>query len=422
MSRLLNNNLKYNTKEDTFNAPHRRFYYVWNYLEWGGAQIYFFGLIERAKKFGEVSVILPVGSNKQLLKFLDSLQVSYYFFDSHTDLQPAATIGRKLHRHWNKLYSEIILIKFLKKLNFENSVTHIELPPWQSLLAILWLCQRTKVFITIHNSVLPIPKLRYLLWQTKFRILARNKNFHLFTANKDAKESLKSLVPKDLFDKITVTYAFINPSEINEALNIEINQVELKKKYKLPIDKYLVFCVGQFIDRKGRWVFLETAKKLLEKNQDIAFVWISNSKPTKEELEKAKKFELGEDFIFITSDQIGKEHIDLFKLLRTADTFALPSFLEGLPLSLLEAMALGIPSISTDINGIPEAIKHLETGYLIKAGSSDELVKAIQKLKDDKILREKLSKNGREFVLENFNEKAVAKIALERYLEALQQG
>jgi glycosyltransferase involved in cell wall biosynthesis len=180
--------------------------------------------------------------------------------------------------------------------------------------------------------------------------------------------------------------------------------------------------VGQFIDRKGRWVFLETAKKLLEKNQDIAFVWISNSKPTKEELEKAKKFELGEDFIFITSDQIGKEHIDLFKLLRTADTFALPSFLEGLPISLLEAMALGIPSISTDINGIPEAIKHLETGYLIKAGSGDELVKAIQKLKDDKILREKLSKNGREFVLENFNEKAVAKIALERYLEALQQG
>ncbi len=72
-----------------------------------------------------------------------------------------------------------------------------------------------------------------------------------------------------------------------------------------------------------------------------------------------------------------------------------------------------------DINGIPEAIKHLKTGYLINAGSTDELVKAIQELKDNRILREKLSKDGRDFVLQNFNEATVAEIALERYLEAL---
>jgi glycosyltransferase involved in cell wall biosynthesis len=79
---------------------------------------------------------------------------------------------------------------------------------------------------------------------------------------------------------------------------------------------------------------------------------------------------------------------------------------------------LGIPSISTKINGIPEAIKHLETGYLIEAGNSEALKNAIVKLKDDFQLREKLSKNGREFVLANFNEKVVAKIAIEKYIEA----
>jgi glycosyltransferase involved in cell wall biosynthesis len=273
----------------------------------------------------------------------------------------------------------------------------------------------------VHNSVLPIPKLRYLLWKIKFRLLSRHKNFHLFTANQDAKESLKTLVSKEYFDKITVTSANINPSEINEALNSEINRTELKSRYNLPSDKFLVFCVGQFIDRKGRWIFLEAARKLQEKNRDIAFVWISNSKPDEEDLQKAKKFELGENFIFITSDQIGKEHIDLFKLLRLADIFTLPSFLEGLPISLLEAMALGIPSVSTAVNGIPEAIKHLETGYLIKAGSADELASAVQELKGDKILRENLSKSGRRFVLENFNENTVAKIALERYLDALRK-
>jgi glycosyltransferase involved in cell wall biosynthesis len=394
---------------------------VWNYLEWGGAQVYFFGLMKKAAEVGEVSAFLPSGSHKQLLEFLKHLKVPCKFFNGHTDLKPASTLTRKIQRHWNKLFSEYILIKFLRKLNFENSVTHIELAPWQSFLAIRWLCQRSQVFITVHNSVLPIPKLRYLLWKIKFRLLSRHKNFHLFTANQDAKESLKTLVSKEYFDKITVTSANINPSEINEALNSEINRTELKSRYNLPSDKFLVFCVGQFIDRKGRWIFLEAARKLQEKNRDIAFVWISNSKPDEEDLQKAKKFELGENFIFITSDQIGKEHIDLFKLLRLADIFTLPSFLEGLPISLLEAMALGIPSVSTAVNGIPEAIKHLETGYLIKAGSADELASAVQELKGDKILRENLSKSGRRFVLENFNENTVAKIALERYLDALRK-
>ncbi len=115
---------------------------------------------------------------------------------------------------------------------------------------------------------------------------------------------------------------------------------------------------------------------------------------------------------------MGKEHIDLFNLLRIADVFSLPSYIEGLPISLLEAMALGIPSVSTDINGIPEAIKHLETGYLIAPGAVEELKNAIQTLKNDSTLRERLSKNGRGFVLANFSEEAVAKIAAKNYIES----
>lgn len=411
--------MKHYEQEYSADSATVQFYYIWNYLEWGGAQVYFFGLMKKAEEFGRVSVFLPLGSNIQLLKFLDNLEVAYKFFDGHTDLQAANSIARKLERHWNKLASEVVLIKFLRKLSFKNSVTHVELAPWQSFLAIWWLCRRTKVFITIHNSVLPIPKLRYLLWQAKFRLLARNKNFHLFAANQEAKESLKSLVPMKFFERITVTYANVNPSEISEALDIEINRRQLKKKYNLPEDKFLVFCVGQFIDRKGRWIFLEAAQKLLAENADIAFVWISNSKPTAAEFEKAESFGLGEDFIFITSDQVGAEHVDLFKLMRLADVFTLPSFLEGLPISLLEAMALGIPCVSTDINGIPEAVKHLETGLLIKPGSSDELAVAVQQLKDNRELKEELAKKGRAFVLEKFNEKVVAEIVLARYLESL---
>jgi len=219
---------------------------------------------------------------------------------------------------------------------------------------------------------------------------------------------------------IPVISTNINPVEIEEALQAEIIRADYLEKYNLPKNKFLVFCVGQFIDRKGRWIFLEAAQKLVKDNQNIAFVWVSNSKPGAEDLEKADSYGLGENFVFLSSDQVGSEHIDLFKLLRLADVFALPSYLEGLPISIIEAMALGIPVISTNINAIPEAIKHLETGLLIEPGNSDELKIAIQRLKDDRDLRENLAHRGREYALDKFDERVVAKIAVKKYIEAFQ--
>ena len=405
-------------EENKTNFAPDKFYYLWNYLEWGGAQVLFFGLMKEAKKYGNVLAIMPAGSNPQLLKFLDNLEVPYKFFDAHTDTKSAPTLKRKLEKHWSKLRCEFILLKYLEKFDFKNSIIHTELAPWQSLLALLWLCSKSKVFVTMHNSLPAVPKWRYLSWQIKFGILTRVENFNLFTANYDTKESLRPLVTKKFFEKIKVIYANINPEEIEEALGEDTDKAEFYKKYNLPKDKFLVFCVGQFIDRKGRWIFLEAAQKLLKDNKNMAFVWISNSKPSSEELEKANGYGLGENFIFITSDQVGTEHIDLFKLLRMADVFVLPSYLEGLPISIIEAMALGIPTISTDINAIPEAIIHLETGLLIEPGNSDALMNAILKLKNDKTLRTKLSKKGREYALEKFDERVVAKIALETYQES----
>jgi glycosyltransferase involved in cell wall biosynthesis len=284
-----------------------------------------------------------------------------------------------------------------------------------------WLCSKAQVFVTMHNSLPPVPGWRYFQWRIKFWLLTRSKNFHIFTANKDTKESLRRLVPPASFDKIKVIYANINPEEVEEALADKLNRAEICQKYNLPNDKFMVFCVGQFIDRKGRWIFLEAAKKLLEKNQDTAFVWISNSKPCAEDLKKAESYGLGENFTLITADQVGSEHIDLFKLMRLADVFALPSYLEGLPISIIEAMALGIPTISTNINAIPEAIKHLETGLLIEPGKSEALTNAVETLKSDPNLRKKLAENGRKYVFEKFNQKVVAKIAVENYIAAFRR-
>lgn len=410
--------MKYQNEKNQANDTPKNFYFVWHYLEWGGAQVLFFGLMKEAKKKGRVTAMMPAGSNSQLLRFLDNLDVEYKFFDAHADGKPAVTLKRKLERHWNKLRCEFIILKYLNRLDLKNSIIHAEFAPWQSMFTLLWLCRKTTVFITMHNSLPPVGKFRRLLWKTKFQILSRAKNFHIFTANHDTKKSLESWVPKKFLESVKVTYANVNPSEIEEAFAAEIDRTTFLKKYNLPENKFLVFCVGQFIDRKGRWIFLEAARELAAENTDIAFVWISNYKPDAEELEKAENYGLGADFRFLSSDEVGTEHIDLFKLLRLADVFALPSYLEGLPISIIEAMALGIPTISTNINAIPEAIIHLETGILIEPGNSEALKSAIQNLKDDETLRKKLAGNGRKYVLEKFDEQTVAKIAVASYIEA----
>ncbi len=397
----------------------RQVIYAWNYLEWGGAQIHLFALIREVKKEFDVVIALPEGSDEQLLKFIKDLDVRYEFYESKLDLKPAHSFREKVSKRFNKIKSEFAMLRFLEKFDLENSILHIELGPWQSLFALVWLSLRTNVFITMHNSLPEVSRWRKFIWKIKLRIISHFKTFQAFASNHDSKNFFKGLYSDRTFENIVVTYTSVDPSEIQEALDADINTTALKEKYGLPLDKFLYFCVGQFIDRKGRWTFLEAARELSKTNRDVAFVWVSNSKPTVEDLEKAKEFGLNENFIFITSDQVGEEHIDLFKLLRLADAFALVSFQEGLPISLLEAMALGIPSISTNVNAIPEAVKHLETGWLIEAGDSRALTEAFQTLKDEKDLRNKLSKQGQKYVLENFNDRVVAKLALETYKKAL---
>lgn len=398
------------------NQKPKQVVYVWNYLEWGGAQVYFLGIASRIKDKTRVKFVFPTETNRQFIDFCENLGLEYEFIDVVADLQPAPSLSRKIERHRNKLSGEYRLLKFLEKYDLRDSVLHIELTPWQSVFALSRLCRRAaQVFVTMHNALPPVSKWRFQLWKLKFSLITRFANFHIFPSNQDAKNSLQPFVSKEFLDRTTVTYTNVNPDEVEEALAANFDRGEILGKFGLPVGKTLVFCLGQFIDRKGRWIFLEAAKKLLEKHSDTAFVWISNSVLTTEESAKIESYGLGNSFFLIKSEDVGREHLDLMKFLRVADIYTLPSFVEGLPISLLEAMSLGIPSISTNVYAIPEAVKNGETGILIEPGDSDALAGAIEALKDDESLRKKLGQNGRAWVLANFNEKTVAEIAFESY-------
>jgi glycosyltransferase involved in cell wall biosynthesis len=97
------------------------------------------------------------------------------------------------------------------------------------------------------------------------------------------------------------------------------------------------------------------------------------------------------------------EVADVRTPLGQADIFALTSRWEGLPLSILEAMAAGLPVVAAAVDGVPEAVVQGETGFLVSPGDPDETRAALARLADDPELRTRLGRAGRRRAEELFS-------------------
>lgn len=395
--------------------------FVWNYLEWGGAQIYFLGIMKLAKAEWDIVALLPEGSDAKLLGFLDTVGVEYEFLKGSFDLAPADSISRKIERRINILRSEINVFRHLRRFDLRRSILHIEAAPWQSatLLSSLSVLRSANIFVTMHNALPEASKWRELIWRAKIGLVSRLPNFRIFASNQDAKDRFRRWVSQEFYDSIQVTYTTVNPAEIEAVRESTSDATSIRRQLGIPEIKFLVLCLGQFIDRKGRCIFLEAAKIVLENHPDIQFAWITSSEITALLRERIAGYALGHSFQLIDASTLGDDRRDILSTYAAADVYALPSYVEGLPIALLEAMAMGVASISTAIYAIPEAIKHEETGLLTNPGRADELADAIVRLYEDPALRKTLAKNGRDFVTANFDEREASKIAIEAYKEAL---
>jgi glycosyltransferase involved in cell wall biosynthesis len=93
---------------------------------------------------------------------------------------------------------------------------------------------------------------------------------------------------------------------------------------------------------------------------------------------------------------------DLGNVLAASDVFVMPSFWEGLPLSMVLAMGAGLPVVATRVAGIPEVVEHDVTGLLVEPGNATELGDALSSLAADPALRSRLGRAARDFVRPRF--------------------
>ncbi len=394
----------------------RKLIYLWPYTEWGGAQIYMLTIMRHASDLWDVVVALPKASKRDLLEFYAPYNIPIEFLDHHFDAKVELSVLGKIRRQFQRIRSEVGMLRYLSKFDLKECVVHIEVAPWQSwmLLSILS-ALGASVFITLNNFRPDAPRWRKLLWKVRFRIVCRLPRFHMFASNRDVKESLREWLPPRYWESIPIAYSPIDPLQIAESRRSDVDLAELRSKFGASEEDFVILAVGQFVDRKGRWVFLDAAKRLLEIAPDVRFVWLMPFEISDVDRERVEGYGLGNRFIPVVSEEVGKDRISIFNFFRIADVFALPSYIEGLPIALVEAMALGIPSVSTNVYAIPEAIIPDETGILVSPGDSAGLADEILRLRNDEPLRRRLSHDGSIFAVKHFDGRIMARSYLESY-------
>lgn len=110
---------------------------------------------------------------------------------------------------------------------------------------------------------------------------------------------------------------------------------------------------------------------------------------------------------------------DLLQIYVNADCFVMPSYREGFPNTVLEAGAMGLPSIVTDINGSREIIENEKNGLIVPSKDANALYGAMERMLTDNTLREVMKNNAREMIASRFEKNFVQKCQIDFYKEVM---
>jgi colanic acid/amylovoran biosynthesis glycosyltransferase len=173
-------------------------------------------------------------------------------------------------------------------------------------------------------------------------------------------------------------------------------------------DVFEVLCVGRLVPAKGQHILIAAVDRLRAQGKHVCLRLVGDG-PDRPSLELAVK-QRGLENQVVFEGAVNQDRIrDLYA---KADVFCLASFAEGIPVVLMEAMAMEIPCVSTYITGIPELIRDSIDGLLVAPSDEQSLADAIRRLMEDPNLRRKLGQAGRVRVMEKYNlRKNVGKLA-----------
>ena len=134
-----------------------------------------------------------------------------------------------------------------------------------------------------------------------------------------------------------------------------VNQ-DIRKKLEIPKQAFLILSVGELNANKNQKIIIDALSILQDK--DIYYVLCGSGKNLKNLQAQSRRYNLQDNIRFVDYRR------DIINFYDQADVFVLPSYREGMPIALLEAMYCGVPSVASDIRGVRDIIKNKETGII----------------------------------------------------------
>lgn len=184
--------------------------------------------------------------------------------------------------------------------------------------------------------------------------------------------------------KITVI-----PNGVDGLLFNRIKNNNFRKRHGIPANSKLVLFFGRINPTKGPEMLARAGKLINKEMKNVTFVWVG---PDEGQLAKLFGEIKGENNMKYHTAI--REKFLIAEMYQASDVYVLPSYREGLPLTIFEAMASGLPIIATPVNGVPYEIKEGVNGLLVEYGNVEGLKNAIIRILKDEKLAKKLSKNN----------------------------
>lgn len=241
----------------------------------------------------------------------------------------------------------------------------------------------------------------YLTWpflEKYERIMLTESKAVITVSEHSAGELLSYMIPQDMLkSKLKVIPNGVDTQSFKPMG--ESARQALREKYELDKNDLIILSVGRLAARKG-FKDLLLAFKVVSQQVKNANLILVGSGPLEATLKRlVVKLKISDRVIFAKGLAIE----ELKMHYAGTDLFVLPSYYEGQGIVFLEAMASGIPIVSTNISAIPETVRHGENGLLVKPGDSNELTDAIIPLLEDDELRIRMGKNGREIAVKEYD-------------------
>ena len=157
--------------------------------------------------------------------------------------------------------------------------------------------------------------------------------------------------------------------------------------------------MGRLVAAKGQHILIAAVDRLVREGRRVRLRLVGDG-PDRSALQEDVR-RRGLDGAVVFEGSVNPDRIR--PIYEAADVFALASFAEGIPVVLMEAMAMEIPCIATWVTGVPELIRHRVDGWLIPPSDAASLAAAIREFMEDPELRRRLGESARQRVVDKFN-------------------